>query len=368
MSLSRYFFALCLLFGISEIGFAQSLQPMDLLQTDDKTGFSERYLSISFQEGDTGNSWWRSGYLLDYALIVGGTAGYIIGEDIQSQSNSLIGPSYNPEDRFEFVGDERFSEPYLEQDEGETVPEYWIHRSIALTGALVAGMEWREIRDGRGSAQQLHDTFIGYAESVAVTATVTSMSKPFFARLRPDFAERSQRFHCPDLPSSEYDEYCDGFRDKPLSDDPEAAADLFDDGRKSFISGHSSHAFNLFGYATLAIGGRYVWGDDVSLRSRTVGITTQAALMGTAIFISGSRVTDGRHHTGDVVAGTLVGAAIANIAYWRRFDRSGNLRRSSQEKNRTVANQGFRERADLSVQPLLYSSSEGAGVRALVTF
>ena len=83
-------------------GLAQSTAPYEIETVESETGI--------FYQAAESECWWRSGYLLDYALIVGGTAGYIIGEDIQSQSNSLIGPSYNPEDRFEFVGDERFSE------------------------------------------------------------------------------------------------------------------------------------------------------------------------------------------------------------------------------------------------------------------
>jgi diacylglycerol diphosphate phosphatase / phosphatidate phosphatase len=180
---------------------------------------------------------------------------------------------------------------------------------------------------------------VGYAEAVAVNAAVTELLKPVFARLRPDFRERALRFHCPGLSGTEFEEFCEEFRDRPLADDPAEAQDLLDDGRKSFFSGHSSNAFAIFGYTSLAIGGRYVWGEHASRRSRVFGITVQTAALSYATYISSSRVRDGRHFVSDTVVGAAAGLAIANLSYWRRFHRNGDVRgsRTGQASGPTLA-------------------------------
>lgn len=295
------------------------------------------------------NRWWTPRYLIDYALVTGGIAGYAIGKDLVPQSKSMIGPTYNPDNLLELFESDKLNRPYLEQDVEESVPEYWIHRSIAVSGAFLLGMEWREHRNGRGSPQRIHQTFVGYAEAVALNAAITELLKPVFARLRPDFRERALRFHCHELTGPEFNLYCDDFRDMPLDDDPDKARDLLEDGRKSFFSGHSSNSFSLFGYTSLAIGGRYVWGRDTTRRSKIFGIVTQAGIMSFATYISASRVHDGRHFASDTIVGAAVGTAIANASYWRRFDRNGDLRgqriRNSPDSDR------FRDQAHMSLDP-----------------
>lgn len=316
--------------------------------------------------GNDIGQWWTPRYLVDYALVAGGIAGYAIGKDLVPQSNSMIGPSYDPDNLLELFESDQLNEPYLQQDVGESVPEYWIHRSIGVSGAFLVGMEWREQQNERGSAQRIHQTFVGYAEAVALNAALTELLKPVFARLRPDFRERALRFHCGDLNTPEYDLFCDGFRDKPLDEDPDEARDLLEDGRKSFFSGHSSNSFSLFGYTSLAIGGRYVWGEDATRRSRIAGITAQVGMMSFATYIAASRVDDGRHFVSDTVVGAAVGAAIANFSYWRRFDRSGEMRGRSSRNSNPQATNGFRDQAELSVLP--WTNQNGSGLSMMVTF
>ncbi|APR78552.1 Hypothetical protein A7982_03899 [Minicystis rosea] len=40
-----------------------------------------------------------------------------------------------------------------------------------------------------------------------------------------------------------------------------------------------------------------------------------------------SRFYDERHNPSDIWAGALMGLALSNVAYWRRFDRNGRPRR-----------------------------------------
>ncbi len=324
------------------------------------------YLALS----NNSLGWWSKSYLLDYLLIAGGTMGYVTGKGLEPREKSLIGPSYDPDNLLELFQSDRLSKPHLQQDVEEAVPEYWIHRSIAGMGALLVGIEWREQQRGRGSVQQIHDVFVGYAQSVALNAMVTEFSKPLFSRLRPDFRERALRFHCPDLDGPEFEPYCADFRDNPLSDNPEEVRDLFDDGRKSFISGHSSNAFNLFGYTTLAIGGRYVWGTDASPGSRKAGIAAQSVLMSAAAYISVSRITDGRHHVSDVIAGAATGTLIANLSYWLRFNRDGNSRRSLKNSNsfEQNANNRFRDNAEVQLSPWVAGANSGGGFSLSVSF
>ena len=270
--------------------------------------------------------WWTPRYLVDYSLIGAGVAGYIIGGDTPARSNALIGPSYDPDDPAAIFDHPAVGATYREEGDGEMVPTRWIHYLIGAGAAFTAGLEAAEWNRGRGSANHLHDAFVGYAETVAVTAAVTEVFKPAFGRLRPDFADRARRHHCSLDSAIQLDNLCDGYRDRPLSDDPREAEELLEDGRRSFISGHSSHSFNLLGYTALLVGGRYVWGQETTERSRAVGGLSQAAMLGGATYISASRIADRRHHKTDVTAGALVGLAIANFSYWRRFDRQGQLR------------------------------------------
>lgn len=321
--------------------------------------------NVTFQQTDDG--WWTKQYLVDYALVVGGFTGYLVGKDLVPRQNSMIGPSYEPGNLERLFDFDSIGETYLEQDLEESVPEYWIHRSIAASGVFLIGMEWRELRNERGSPAQLHDTFVGFAEAVAVNAAFTELLKPVFARLRPDFRERALRFHCPGSDPDEYGEICDGFRDNPLHEDPDEARDLLEDGRKSFYSGHSSNSFALFGYSALAIGGRYVWGADATQRSRITGIALQTGAIGFATYISASRVGDGRHFTSDTIVGAAAGLAIANISYWRRFNRQGELRREQRQRSE-LHTSGFRGRTELSVQPWADTFTGSSGLSLNLSF
>ncbi|MCC5913283.1 MAG: phosphatase PAP2 family protein [Balneolaceae bacterium] len=311
---------------------------------------------IAFDRGDSG--WWTRRYLLDYAIVTAGFTGYLIGKDLEPRSNSMIGPTYDPENLLDLFDSDKLNRTYLEQDVGESVPEYLIHRSIAVSGGFLIGMEWMEQRNGRGSSQRIHQTFVGYAEAVAVNAAITELLKPVFARLRPDFRERALRFHCPDLTGEEFEPFCSDFRDRPLADDPSEAQDLLDDGRKSFYSGHSSNSFALFGYTAMAIGGRYVWGEDATRRSRITGITLQAGALSYATYISASRVSDGRHFVSDTIVGAAAGLTIAGVSYFRRFHRNGEMR-GERRQSQT-------ERSSVAVAP--WVGGDGSGVSLSLNF
>ena len=271
--------------------------------------------------------WWTSDFLVDYSIVLAGTSGYLVGERLAPRAVPLLGPAYAPDDPVPIFTDPDVSEPHLDRP---TVPRRWIHGLLVAGGLLAAGLESGHLAWGNGSQRRLHDTAVGYMEAVAVTAAVTSLTKPWVGRLRPDFGERARRHHCFQTGDA-YGDVCRGWRDDPLAVDPEEAARLLDDGRRSFPSGHASHSFNLLGYLALVVGGRYVWGEGAEGTGRWVGGASQAALLGTAGWISGTRVADGRHHLSDVLAGAALGLATANVSYWRRFGTDGTLRGSRAE-------------------------------------
>lgn len=284
--------------------------------------------------------WWTSAYLVDYGIIAAGAAGYGIGERLTPRREALIGPVYDPDNPADIFDDPRVGQPYLEEGTGETVSTNQLMATMAGVGMSLAGVEAALWAGGDGSAHRLHDTMVGYAEATALTATATSMTKPFVGRLRPDFGERARRYHCTESPE-EFPRHCGDYEGRPLAEEPEEAQHLLLDGRRSFLSGHASHSFNTFAYASLVVGGRYVWGEEATAASRAAGIAAQTALLGTATFIAASRITDGRHHPGDVIAGGAVGLGIANLAYWRRFDTTGALRRGDGSEDVRLTVQPF---------------------------
>jgi membrane-associated phospholipid phosphatase len=268
-------------------------------------------------------SWWTARNLVHYGVIAAGAAGYLLGEHVEPRDRALIGPVYDPSDMSGVLAATTVNHPIRD----ETVPSLWLRGALATAGLSLVGLEAALWAQESGSAQQFHDTLIGYAEAVALTGATTSLIKAGFGRLRPDFGERARIYHCSVEPEA-YQELCADFPES-LVLDREKAEHLLDDGRRSFISGHSSHAFNSFTYASLVIGSRFVWGPDATAKTRTAGVAAQAALMSSATFIAVSRDRDRRHHTSDVVTGSLVGFAVANLAYWVRFRTDGSLRRDA---------------------------------------
>jgi hypothetical protein len=287
-------------------------------------------LAPSASHEPTSESWWTPWYLVDYGLILAGTAGYVGGQAMWPRDNAIIGTRYDPDDPIGV-----FEAEHLQRDlRDETVDLTALRVIMTSPGVMLGAMElayWQMDRGG-GSAQRFHDILVGYAEAVAITSGVTAVTQGSFGRLRPDFGQRARNYHCWAEPEA-YAEYCDGFLDEPLAEhgDPEH---LVRDGRRAFFSGHAAHAFNGFTYASLALGSRYLWGPDATPASRAATISAQAAMTALATYISVTRVTDARHQTGDVIAGTLVGLGVSNLSYWRRFHVDGTPRRAADRGDR----------------------------------
>ncbi len=275
------------------------------------------------------DDWWQRGMLVDYGLVAAGAGTFLAMARAAPPSGSGIGPSFdaaNPSAILDPAYADRLGRKHLTEDKGETVPALWVGLAIVPTAGWVMAQEavgkWKS---GSTRALRVHESGVGLAETLALTLMTNEILKQTVGRLRPDFQDRVRRHYCA-MPDSK-GVTCTGGEGGPLHADPVRAQRIFDDGRKSFPSGHAATSFALATYAALATGGRWVWGDEASATTRAVGLGAQAAVLGLAAYVATSRVRDGRHNRSDVLTGAAIGAAFANLAYWRRFDTDGETRR-----------------------------------------
>ncbi len=272
--------------------------------------------------------WWQPSMLVDYGVIAAGGATLGILSQIAPAPGSGIGPSFDAKNPSAIL-DSRYSSsigrPFLYENTGETVPARVVGVAIVPVAAwLVAQEAFGHERLGDVRGLRVHEVGVGLAETLALSLTVTNVLKFSFGRLRPDFQDRVRRFYCnqPDHQGVA----CTG-NEQPLDPDPSKWQGLLDDGRRSFPSGHSSTSFALATYAVLATGGRWVWSPDATASSRAWGIGGQLSALALASYVAWTRVRDGRHNLSDVLSGAAIGTAMANLAYWRRFDSDGTTRR-----------------------------------------
>ena len=267
--------------------------------------------------------WWRRHDLIDYGIVAASLGGFYAVHRLAPPVGSGIGPSFDPAHPAAMLDPALASQigrKHLIEDTGETVPAAYVGAAVPAIG-LWLGLQ-TGMRQG-GDARQVHDVLVGLSEGMATTLLLTEILKYQFGRLRPDFADRVQRYYCTTQKSAEVT--CSG-GEVPLDPDPTKADKIFADGRRSFPSGHSATSFFLATYAGLVTGGQLVWGDGAAPSSRPVGLALQGTALGLAGLVIWSRVHDGRHNPSDVLAGSLIGVAMANLAYWRRFDSHGRMR------------------------------------------
>jgi membrane-associated phospholipid phosphatase len=265
---------------------------------------------------------------IDYGVIGAAAGGWFALTQAAPPSGSGIGPSFDPKNPSAILDPslaDRIGKPHLLEIKGETVPTHTVAYAIApVAGWLLLQEGLASPRGGEPRGLGLHETGVGLAEALALNLLTTEVLKVSVGRLRPDFQDRVRRFYC--QKADHQGVSCTG-SEVPLDDDPVKAQKLLDDGRKSFPSGHSSTSFALATYAALATGGRFVWSADATAGSRAAGIGAQVAALGLAGWVAWTRVDDGRHNVSDVLTGAAIGTVFANIAYWRRFDTDGAVRR-----------------------------------------
>lgn len=162
--------------------------------------------------------------------------------------------------------------------ENETVPSYMLAWWTAGTFGLVILLP----NDKGMMNMTTYRNAKGLFETMAYTTFITQFTKTFFGRKRPS-----------------YDNY------------PSSTKET--DGRKSFISGHSSTAFALATYGSLFISCQTCSGNKAA--DYTYKTLTSTALISAAVYTGWSRVHDHRHHASDVIAGAVTGTAAALTGY-----------------------------------------------------
>ncbi len=165
--------------------------------------------------------------------------------------------------------------PYRDRD---TVPAYWLGEWMAGVYAYIALSPNED-----GSFNRItYNNIKGFYEAAAYNHFITVITKVGVGRKRPSYEN---------YPESEKD----------------------DDGRKSFISGHSSTAFVIATYSSLYIAEHSGNNTDTVNLMLKVGII--AASFSAATYTAWSRVHDNRHHVSDVIAGGTVGVVSGVTAY-----------------------------------------------------
>jgi membrane-associated phospholipid phosphatase len=217
-------------------------------------------------------------------------------------------------------------DPRLDDVIGRPLVREKVPSSLSLAGAagVVLGTAAADWLAG-GNPHRTHALVLGGTEAFVGTVVVTEALKLGFGRLRPDFRERWLRAACAGNVAAPADLDCsvvaaDGF--------VVSRAEVYD-GMKSFVSGHTSTAFATLSFASLAIGSRWLWGEqanDAPAWAQPVAGLAIGALATAATFSAASRLADNRHHPEDVAVGAALGTALGAAAWLVHFDVDGRAR------------------------------------------
>jgi membrane-associated phospholipid phosphatase len=269
---------------------------------------------------------WTPLYLLDYGLVAAGL--YVNGfAGLSPTHRARIGPSFDPADPAAILGPEHsglLGRPFRAEADW-TLPDSWM-QAAAVTHLLVIPAHELAAARAAGrpvSAPRLHAATLAATEALAVTGGATRLVKVWTGRLRPDFQDRVRHVYC-SLPEPGGID-CAGVDPDRLFHDPDRARKELDDGRASFPSGHAATGMVMATSLALDVGAHWVWGRDATPASRRAGVLAMAVIggLGTVPGLTRSALGDHVHHTGDVVAGALIGLAIGNAFHWLHFDTHG---------------------------------------------
>eukprot|EP00002_Diphylleia_rotans_P018155 TRINITY_DN3523_c0_g1_i4.p1 TRINITY_DN3523_c0_g1~~TRINITY_DN3523_c0_g1_i4.p1 ORF type:complete len:259 (-),score=46.41 TRINITY_DN3523_c0_g1_i4:401-1177(-) len=143
---------------------------------------------------------------------------------------------------------------------------------------------------------ELFIRILGLFCAIALTAIITNTIKIATGRLRPDFLDRCQW----DAQLME----CTG------------NADDVRGGRKSFPSGHASYSFTGCTYLTIVfLHELQPYAQSNISRAPFTRLFLSIWPLIVAALVAVSRVTDNRHHPGDVIVGSILGVVVAVICY-----------------------------------------------------
>jgi membrane-associated phospholipid phosphatase len=287
-------------------------------------------------------------YIPDYTVTaaLGGLALALYVFPLPVNNRPPVGPAYDPARRdTSHVYQARWDRVVGHPHRPDSVP-WWAPTVVGSTAILgLAGLRFAQDPGWR----KVHATVLGAVQTQLATYVLTEVGKSAVGRLRPDYRDRMDRHYCGlDRGAVPEGVNCAHVRAEARAlraagrDPADAYLDHgdFEDGRRSFPSGHTSAAFATATYFALVAGGELVWGDDATGATRAAGVALQAAALGMAAMVGASRLLDHRHHPEDVVAGAALGATNAVAAYVIHFDVDGIPRRRSLRFNPLAGRDG----------------------------
>lgn len=199
------------------------------------------------------------------------------------------------------VDDETLQFPYAVH---ERVPT-WALYMIALVAPIVIQLLVNLITIR--SFWDFHNSVLGLILGLAITGAITQFSKITTGRPRPDILSR-----CIPVAGSQDPTY--GLSSDAICTQTDDS--IMIDGWRSFPSGHSSLSFAGLGFLSFYLAGKMHLFDK---RGHAHKAWISLAPFAGATLVAISRTMDYRHHWHDVVAGAILGTAIAYFTYRQYF-------------------------------------------------
>ena len=220
----------------------------------------------------------RMHYLWDALFLVLVTVlAFVLNAGVDPHEMYLPSPGTNPDVNY----------PY---QKSETFPTYSLY--ICMAVILVALVVWPFLRRARSKAFnpwiECFNAVLSFCESVAFQNLSVKVFKIFAGRYRPHYMQR-----------------------RLISGSAERSS------RRSFPSGHSSFAFSMFFWATLYLAGKLHLFSGTSGTALAFVVSVLPSFFGSIVAVS--RTRDYYHHFEDILAGMLLGALTAIIAYFNMF-------------------------------------------------
>ena len=145
------------------------------------------------------------------------------------------------------------------------------------------------------------DEILAISGALLLNGVLTNVLKLSIGRPRPDFISRCK----PVSPVWDAAPVCSG------------VDFTFEDGYKSFPSGHSSWSFSTLVFLSLYLAGKFKALSQFKLRLPQLILSLTPFLIG--CIIGWSRIHDHMHHLGDVMGGAVIGCVISSLCYFHYF-------------------------------------------------
>lgn len=145
------------------------------------------------------------------------------------------------------------------------------------------------------------DEILAISGALLLNGVLTNVLKLSIGRPRPDFISRCM----PVSPVWDAEPTCSG------------TDSTFEEGYKSFPSGHSSWSFSTLVFLSLYLAGKFKALSQFKLRLPQLLLSLTPFLIG--CIIAWSRIHDHMHHLGDVMCGAVIGCVISSLCYFHYF-------------------------------------------------